>query len=535
MAPHLRRSRSVPLAAAALSVLLLAGGCAGGDAAEDGGGTAAWETGYVSAPGQGDAARIGGTLTVGSYSFPRSLDPLDNQISGAAGGTELAAIYDVLVRENEDGTYAPQLAESLTPSTDGRTWTVTLPAGATFSDGTPLTADAVKASIDRYAGSTASGVQTWNRIVAGTDVTGPQTVAFRLNYAWQNFPVLLCGAPGMIVAPAAYAGGGFRPIGAGPFTVSRFAQNEELDLSARDDYVKGRPPLDEVRFQPAAGAQMQLDSLHSGQFDMTYLFRDPEVIGQAESAGLPGFRDLQGAGTIAYINQSPGRDGADVRVRRAVALAVDPATMAQRVDGDDAVSGAALFPEGSEWHSDVAVVTPDAAQARQLVDQAKADGFDGTLTYLSTSDPSSRAGALAAQQMLGAVGITLQIDEVGSVADLIQRTYVDRDFDITRSGANLIDAAPYLRLYDAMGSESGDNPTGYADPATDALLESLLQATDDAQRRQIIDKIQLQVNDTVPFVVWGPAQIRETWTDDVHGVVRTFDDIMLLDQAWVSA
>ena len=184
-----------------------------------------------------------------------------------------------------------------------------------------------------------------------------------------------------------------------------------------------------------------------------------------------------------------------------------------------------ILPEGS--------IQLISGSARDLLDQAKADGYDGHLTYVTLTEPTAQSAALAAQAMLEQVGFTVTVDSVPSVAALVQKIYLDNDFDIARGGLNLIDAAPYMRLYDGLGSESEDNASGYDDPQTDALLEELLVAEGDEDKQQIIDRIQERVTETVPYLVWAPAQVRLVWSEKVHGMDRSLDGIVLLDQAWV--
>ncbi|QCB49882.1 ABC transporter substrate-binding protein [Rhodococcus sp. PAMC28707] len=524
-------ARLTPVLAAALGGALVLTSCASSGTGNDDSGS----IGYVAEVADSSNAVAGGELTFGSYSFPRTLDPAETQAAGSTGGTEMAAIYDVLVkRDSRDGKFVPQLAETLDVDDDGMQWRMTLPEDATFSDGSPLDAAAVEWSMDRFGASYASGSQTWNHVVKSVDTADDRTVEFQLNQPWQDFPVLLATGAGMIVAESSVNGDRFTPIGAGPFTVQNYAPDEALVLTAREDYHAGRPNLDKVRFVPTTSANMQLDSLRSGELDMAFMFRNPDAIAQVEQDGWAGYRDLQGQGAVAFINQREGRPGQDIRVRQAIALAIDPAIIDQRTFGgnNDSPVGAAMFPEGSPWHSDVdpLVVDPDAARA--LLDEAKADGYDGKLTYVTTAEPTAEAGALAAQAMLGPVGFDVTIDRASSVSDLIRKLYIVNDFDIARGGMNLVDEAPYLRLYDGLGSDSGDNASGYADPKMDALLEELLNSQSEEASQDIIDKIQTQVNETVPYLVWAPAQIRVVWDERVQGAERSVDNIILLHRAW---
>ncbi|WP_182345951.1 ABC transporter substrate-binding protein [Tomitella gaofuii] len=530
----------VRLAAAGAAAALLVAGCASTDGGTSGSGGAASDgdttIGFVGAGAADSGEPVdGGTLTFGSYSFPSSLDPTETLAAGSNGGTEMAAIYDTLVRTDPGtGDFVPQLAEKIDHNEDYTKFTLTLRDGVTFSDGTPFDSAAVKWSIDRFVTAGRDVAQVWADIVTGIDTPDPLTVEFTLNKPWAQFPVMLAMGPGMIVGQGSDAGGDFTPIGAGPYTLGQFAPSEKIVLNAREDYFAGKPHLDTVTFVPTHGAQQQLESLQSGQLSMTYINRDAQVIKSAVDAGLPGYLDIQGLGSLGYINQHEGRPGADVRVRKAIAYAVDPEVINQRVENGLGIADSAIVPESSRWYDGAKGVPFDPAQAKKFLDEAKADGYDGTLHYLSGNDPSARAAALAVQAQLNAIGFNVQIDYANSVNDLVRKMYVDHDFDMARSALQLMDDAPYLRLYAGMGSDSKNNAAGYSDPTMDELLTAVQTATDDDAKKAAIDEVQAQANETIPYAIWGPAKVLTVWNDDVHGVKRSADNIFLLDSVWVT-
>lgn len=540
MARQLWRRGYRVVAVAAVGALALAG-CASSDAdsgASDGSaGRAAdgrYEIGYVGERSAGDPVD-GGTVTFGSYGFPATLDPTQNFSGGTAGTSELAAIYDTLVRfDSESQEFVPQLAESVEASGDGMMWTVKLPQGATFSDGTPLNSAAVKWSIDRYTGAKRDQAQLWLGTVAGVETPDDTTVEITLQRPWADFPILLSMGAGLIMAPSSMASGTFTPIGAGPFSVARFAPNEVLELTPRADYVGGAPHLASLKFVPTPASRANYESMRSGQLNAGFLMRDTEVIDEALDAGMGGYVDLQGQGVIGTINQREGRPGADVRVRQAIAYGVDPEALNQRSSNGHNPYGSSIFPDGSKWHNaDVPGVQYDPEKAKQLLAEAKADGYDGKLTYAAINEESARQAALGVQAALNAIGFDVEIVYATSVTDLTKRVYVDKDFDLARSGNNLVDAAPYLRLF-GLNSQAGTNAGGYNSPEMDELLTQLQTAPDDAAKQDAIDAIQTLANETVPSAVWAPSVIYVAWSPDVHGVNMSADGIAHFGEAWVS-
>lgn len=522
------------LAALAVSGALALGACStDGQSAADGG--PEMVAGFVNVV-EGGTPTSGGTLTFGSYSFPNSLDPTKTLAAGSNGGTEMAAIFDTLVRyDPQQREFVPQLAESLTGNDDFTSYTLGLRAGATFSDGSPLDAAAVTWSIGRFIAAKADVAAEWVDVVSAMTVVDPQTITFTLSRSWDDFPVLLSIGPGMIVGQGSEKPGGFEPVGAGPYTLTSFAPQEEIAMAPNPAYFAGRPNIDKLRFVPTAGASAQLESLNSGQLDMAFIMRDEAVIKTALEANRPGYLAITGLGNIGLINNRAGRPGEDLRVRRAIALGIDPEAVNQRANAGLGIASSEFLPANSHWANGVAGLPYDAAESKRLLGEAKADGYDGRLTYVATSEQSAQAAALAAQASLNAIGFEVSIDTVASVSDLVRRMFVEHDFDVTRSGYPFMDEAPYLRLFSGFGGASHSNSAGYVDPQMDELFLAVQTATTDEAKREALGQVQARFNETVPSALWGPTKIFTVWDEDVRGVKRSADNIILLDSVWLAS
>lgn len=448
----------------------------------------------------------------------------------------MSAVYDTLMR-SEGEEWVPQLAESLSHNDDFTEFTLTLRDGVTFSDDSALDADAVKWSIDRYAASNFDLAPTWSDVVQEMSALDDSTVMFTLKDSWDNFPMLLSAGPGMIVGEDSEAGGSFTPMGAGPFTVENFAQNEELLLAARPDYFAGKPPLDAVRFVPSTSAQEKLDSLKAGQMNMTYILGDEAVIKETQDADYSGYLDLVGMGSLGLINNREGHPGADVRVRQAIAYGVDPEAVNSRINNANGlgIGNSEILPENSRWYNDTEGIAFDPEKAKTLLDEAKADGYDGKLKYVAYAEPRAQASALASQAALNSIGFDVTIDTAGSVNDFIQKIYMEQDYDMARSSSLLIDEAPYQRLNAALASDSQNNSGGYKDAEMDQLLSDVKTALTADAKRDAISNVQIRINETSPFAVWGPQKVLVAWDKNVHGVKRNLDNIILLDTVWIES
>lgn len=516
-----------------LSVIsLIAAGCAG-ESATTGDRTSSLDAGIVNATTETTTPVSGGTLTYSGYSAVTTLDPAKAQIAGASGGTELAAIYDTLMRYDPVAKeFEPKLAQSLTANTDNTVWTLTLRDNVQFSDGQELDAQAVRLSIERYVANKAPQSSLWAAKIRSMETPDASTVTFDLAEPWTGIRSMLATGPGMVVAPSAQ-GEQFAPVGAGAFTVEEFAPNEELILEARADYYGGKPNVDKLRMISIIGGQPTAESLKSGSIDSAYI-RNLVPAMDLVSNGYPGYVDLLSLGSVANVNTAPGRPGSDVRVRQAMALAIDPAVLDTRVNDGKGFPGQEIFQETSRWHNDVPTIGTDPTKARELLEQAKADGYDGKISYLAMQDPTAQATALGVQAMLNSVGFETSIDYVNAPSDLVKKMYADHDYDIGAASVGVSEADPYERLYTTLKTGGRNNATGYSDATTDELLDKLGVSVTDEEKRSALADISARLYETSPLLIWGANPALNVWAKNVHGVSLSLDGMMFFDQAWKS-
>ncbi|MDP3966947.1 MAG: ABC transporter substrate-binding protein [Nocardioides sp.] len=540
-----RRSIGARLAGCAVVGALVLSACgssedaeqSGNDTSSDGGDLSTAEiyaTGLVNVDEDAGEPTQGGTLTIAEYSEARTLDPAKTYANGAAGGSALAAVYDTLMRfDHESDSFEPQMAESL-ESDDDTTWTLTLREDVTFTDGTPLDAETVVASINRYTENYAYQSLTLLANLADMSATDERTVTFTLRSPWTTFPNILAGGTGMIVAPAAYADPeSFEPIGAGPFTFGNYAPGEELTLEANPDYWDGAPYLEQLRFVWLGSDEAKLDSLDSGGVDAAFV-RGAQPVEKARRDGWSGMMFGTGLGANLWVNNREGRPGEDVRVRRAMDMAIDPETYLARVADGAGEPTKALFPESAPWHTGVEPNEYDTEAARALLEEAKADGYDGQVSYVHAADPVSTAGAVAIEGMLEAAGFEVTLEPLRNIADQIQKIYIEFDYDLAMAATSIPEEDPFIRLVGMLNSQAPENPTAYANPDMDAALAELQAASGPEDGAEAMTKIEELWHEEVPGIGFFGGGTFQPWQDNVHGVVPTTETMFLYGKAWKS-
>jgi peptide/nickel transport system substrate-binding protein len=264
---------------------------------------------------------------------------------------------------------------------------------------------------------------------------------------------------------------------------------------------------------------------------MAYLSNAETVTAALEE--FPGYTEALSLKMVGQLNAAEGRPAADPRVRQAIAYAVDPEVLDQRVREGEGMPGTEMFQSWSEWNS-VPGIEPSQEEATRLLDEAKADGYDGKITFLSVNNPDSQELALAVQAQMNAVGFDTAVEYASSTTDLVKRRYVDRDFDMSFGAYSLSDVDPEIRLFSALHSESTNNIMSYANPEMDELLADVLSAPDDEAKRAALGEVQSLVNTDQPFIVWGASVGFVPWAPDVYGATPSTDGIILLDEAFMT-
>ncbi|MEY3034406.1 MAG: hypothetical protein RLZ86_1028 [Actinomycetota bacterium] len=504
------------------------------------------------APAEPEAAEgcestvAGSELNIGVYVPTGSLDPL--RTSGAlVGGTDIAAIYDVLMRWDEaSGEWVPHLAESLESNSDYTEWTLTLREGVTYANGDPMLAEHVLANMNRLLGP---GANASRGLIARVDlenstVVDDRTVTFKLFSPWVEFAYLLGDAAGMVVNPSLGDAKDASDVslistdpngaGAGPYLVDKFAPGESpyLVLKARDDYWGGPVCIETVNMVYITSDQPKLEALDLGELDLAFL-RTANVIADARSSGQYSEAFfLQSAGEVILINNGVGTHTpvtADKRFRQAVNLAIDSSVISERAFGGELLESKAFIDERSTYYSGVAGTSADPDAARALVDELKAEGWDGSIRFNCRDTNANLPVAIVAS--LEAVGMTVEAtitDQNSSIGAVIQK-----DFDMACWGWNISDSALYRQIGFNFRSDSPSNRIGYGNPDMDAAIDEMFAAPDREARTNAIAKMSEIFNEDVPSVIYAAVEEGYAISDRVAGIVPTQQTVLLLGDAYL--
>jgi peptide/nickel transport system substrate-binding protein len=521
-----RWARLRALAAGLLLAAVACGGTDGDSGGADGGGRGA----------TGDCDTPSGTITMGTYAPPPGLDPKVMGGGVIAGGVETAAIFDRLMRYNpETGEFEPQVAESLEPDADHRTWTLVLRTGIQFGNGDPLTAEAVRYSIERLqAEDNATQSRSSVLPIEAIEVVDDRTLTLTLTRRWPGFPAVLADEGGMVVNPAVVESMSAEEFaqnpngaGVGPYEMERFAPDEEIVLRAKDDYWGGTPCVENLRFVALPQAEDAYDAFRTGELDVA-LVRNPRVIAEAEDDGVASFVNFQNSGEVVLANQHDDElPTVDVRVRQAAAHAIDQEAIDERVNEGTGSPSSGIVGVDAGPFTVTQGLAHDPDRARELVDEAKADGWDGEVSLICDAGRADQTLTVAAQ--LEAAGFEVETDITLTVSQLIERVRVDRNYELACWGFNYDASTTWVRLFTAVGP---GGPTGYQSDEMDAALAELQGAATPEQEQAAVEGVQAVWNDEVPSVPLAATPEAILMQDDLDGLVFTSKTVVLFHDAY---
>ncbi|MFI5617952.1 ABC transporter substrate-binding protein [Streptomyces sp. NPDC051567] len=454
------------------------------------------------APAGDGKPKPGGTLRIGALGRAGAItrDPHGVQ-ANESDYLVLALVFDPLVIPGATSTTAPRLAASWQPSADLKTWRFTLAQGATFHDGTPVTADDVVWSLRRLR-NTPSGASRLPGVKSADSITadGTGAVVIVTEYANAEFP-LLARFSTFVMKKDTPDDALDKAPGTGPFTLDWY-RGGNARLVKNDKWYGGSAHLDAIEVTMFETPQAMANALLAGQIDV------------ASNAGAVAARTAEARKDVQVLRRpndmampivmrtAPGSPFADPRVREAMRLVADRDAMVKQVlSGYGTVANDIMGTGDPHLAKDIPQRRRDLTRARQLLTEA---GFDLSRTYdlVTTEDISGLAesATLFANQAREA-GVKIQVvkQESGAFWD---KTWKTGDFYTTYWGTN--DSVVFFASK-TMASEAGQNEAGWADPGFDAAYRKVIATVDEKERATALKELQQIQHERSGYLLWGTA------------------------------
>jgi len=326
----------------------------------------------------------GGTLRIELRESPASLDPTTLKNPAPASLSRL--VFETLVAIDENGRPKPLLASSWQAEPGSQRWRFLLRSGVSFSDGTPLGAAAVVASL-RNSSTEWKVLPDGNSVIIETE--NPDA----------DVPVELS-----LVRHAIVRRSDGKLIGTGPFAIAQWTAGQHLNLKANDVYSGGRPFLDSIDAEFNKNDRDQMMALDLGRADVAEVA--PENIQRTQAQNRV-VTTSQPSELMALVFASAPRSEDEAHARNALALSIDTAALNNVVLQGGGVPASSLLPT---WESGYGFVFENAGNDRRLLavqrkSQAWTFGFD-------PADPIQRV--IAQRVALNARDAAITLDLSGS-------------------------------------------------------------------------------------------------------------------------
>jgi oligopeptide transport system substrate-binding protein len=467
-------------------------------------------------------------LHIGNGAEPSDIDPHGN--SGHTDSLIKRALFEGLVSLIADSLKViPGAAESWDISDDGLTYTFSLRKNGRWSNGEPVTAhDFVwtwKRGMNPDLGNPYAymffifknakayhdgeltdfsevGIRALDDYTFQFELAGPtpyvlQLLAFKTMYPVHRATLEKFDAENQLATAWT------RPenfVGNGPFLIKDWVVNQVLSVKKNDFYWdKENIKLNEIHFHAVPSINAEERMFRAGQLHITYTLPPEkiEVYRKENTSALTEF-PIYSTYYYAFNTQKPPLD--DVRVRKALAYAVDRKLLTERVTKGGEIPAYAFTPPDENGYVPEAKMPEDVALARQLLAEAgypEGKGFP-RITILYNTFENHQTIAVVLQQMwkekLG-IDVNLQNEDWKVWLASIRLG----NFDITRSGwgGDYVDPNTFLDVHVTGG---GQNKSNWSNARYDELIHLAGQTSDQQERFAYFQEAEAILVDEAPII-----------------------------------
>jgi peptide/nickel transport system substrate-binding protein len=485
------------------------------------------------AEGRGDAEG----MVLGVQYLPPHLNPLIQV--GHSVQMLAPQLFASPLRFDAEGRAVPYLAETWSVSADGRQVTLRLREGTRFHDGEPITSADVAFSL--LALREHHPFRDFYQAIEAVDTPDPGTAILRLRHPHPMLETLLSpvfcpilprhvfydGTP-LLGHPANGA-----PVGSGPFRVQRVELPRWIELERNPDFfLADRPRLQRLVFRGVGIEEdMALLLIHGHLDGMRMVHRSSA--GFEELRRLPWMRiwedaDHQLKPTVNLQLNLSRPPLEDVRVRRAIQMALDvPRMVGLLSQGEDKVLRS-LLGHGDPFHSEMDGIRHDPIQANTLLDQAgyakdqNGIRFSLVLGYLPADKGMETATDYLAYELQRLLGIEVIRQRSASLEEWAGLT-LRQQFDLNLL-VSLLYSDPMMGMHRLIRSRPANddspftNNTGYANPELDRLLDLARREMDPERRRALYAEVLGLLEVDVPLIALSRPNLHTLTHQGLRGL-----------------
>ncbi|MBR0665619.1 ABC transporter substrate-binding protein [Roseomonas hellenica] len=465
-------------------------------------------------------------LTIGNASVVTTIDPHYHNLG--PNNALAMHIFDTLIWRDARARAHPMLAESITAVSD-RVWELKLRRGVTWHDGRPFTADDVVFTFERVpqVQNSPGSFIGFLRAIERVEVVDPHTIRLHTHQPHPLMPLDLASVS--IIARHAATGAGTEDfnagraaIGTGPYRLGTYRSGDRVELLRNDSYWGGREPWERVNVRFLLNDGARTAALLAGDVDLIEqipttdlerLRREPRIV----VTSIPSLRttfmltDYSRTGPHPSVTDNAGvplprNPFLDLRVRRALSMAINREALVERVMDGAAQATAQWLPEGAfGFNPDVRPPAFDPEGAKRLLAEAGfPEGFRISLYTPNDRWPNDGRISQAVAQMWTRIGVRTSIDAMPFSAFVPRRTRLDFAVQLGAWGSSTGEASNFLLsivgTYDRQRLTGAANMSRYSDPRMDEYLVRGAATMDDEAREAIWREAVAYYAEQVPLI-----------------------------------
>jgi len=466
----------------------------------------------------------------------QGFDPVTTRTANRETTMAGALIVSSFQTLDAKGTVLPDLAQSLTSSADGLTWTLKLRTGLKFSNGAAYTAQDVTAHFARILDPTknaAFGASV--ALILSATAIDAETVEFKLKAPWGAFPRSFAADNYLYwVMPNAHVektGPDLNrfPIGAGPYMMAEWKQDDSISFVKNPHYYNPKAQhLDRITIRFLPDPTARFTAVKAGDIDIAYEPQGKQVLEVRADKKLR-VEEYNGTGafTLNMNTKVPPLD--DVRVRQALAYAIDRKVELKVAWDGIGTMATSLWGPDSEWNCpgvEYPEYNPEKAKAL-----LKDYGKPVKITLQSQPTPTLTIPAQLYQSYWQKVGIETEIKNIQGgpsyINPVMRGEYNIAWWEI----ADVTD--PDFQVYTSFFSKSGGNATRVNDPILDEAIVAGQQSLDPAVRKAAYCRFSKQMAIAMPIMLRTQSIYFAVTHPRVHDIPPMRRGVVRLNTVWV--
>ena len=451
-------------------------------------------------------------ISIGLQAAITSMDPHYHNLS--PNNSMMMHLFEALIKRDENQKLVPSLAVSW-KATDDLTWEFKLRKNVRFHDGTPFTAEDVAFTLKRAPNvpNSPSSFATFTKPIVDVKIVDPYTIVFKTASPHVLLPSDLASV--MIIsklhgekATTEDYNAGKAAIGTGPYKFLEYIPNQRVVVKANYGYWGGEEPWDKVTFKILTSAAGRVAALLSNGVEFIETVPTADIAKLSTDKNYSLVDKVSNRVIYVHMNQSTeksppfvtAKDGKpldknpfrDVRVRKALSMAINRDAIVDRVMEKKAVAAAQLLPDffyGTSKKLKPTKFDPDGAK-KLLAEAGYPNGFAMTLHGPNNRYINDANVVQALAQFYSRIGIDTKVETLPANVYFTRATKLEFGYMVlgwgTESGEQGSAMRSLLATHDPAKGMGVNNRGRYTNPAFDKLLNDALVTMDDKKRESMI-------------------------------------------------